>query len=156
MNCELCGEIVSLGKKHIVFESKGHKNGKIVLCKGCVSVGYSTKGDPVVYYDKMAKRVVMLEIPETFVYATLGSKMRKAYSHIAEECGWEVVRYVKVKEGMVYISELFDNSVIRRYFSLMVPGTWHKDVTYSAEECFRRSCKNIRDNYLGWVLRDKK
>jgi len=154
MKCEICGRGLD-NKKYVVFECRGHETGKIVLCKACMSVGYMTKGNPVVYYDKVQKKAVTLETPE-FVYFTGGSKMRDKVSWIAKECDWQVVRFAKPRDGVEYVSEIFDQAVIHRYFDLMVPGTWFKDASRTRDECFRKSCINIRTNYLGWVLRDKK
>jgi len=66
----------------------------------------------------------------------------------AVEMGWEL----NADDG-VSITEHWKKAVSNYWFGR--DGQWHRSLEISIHECFRRSCRNIREYYAMWLIRKK-
>jgi hypothetical protein len=137
MNCAVCGESVGENKKFICYIAQ---SGQVTLCTSCITKGVRKGSGSIVTKDGV--------IPKpSLVFAS----SNKEVCEIAMAEGWTAIPGENYTAGPdeQHVQIHWEKAQQKYWFS--GDGEWEKAVSLSVHECFRRSCRNIRDYYGVWM-----
>ena len=140
MICDVCREILEADRKYVVY-LLGSIQARI--CTKCIMRGVRAGSGAIVTKNDCVMQPFL-------AFYTAHEKARE----IAEEAGWLVAPIEESGTEVEVITEHWDRAQNQYWFANN--GTWVRDVRVPVNECFKRSCENIRDNYGLWLIREKK
>lgn len=139
MNCVVCKIEVGENKKYAIFMMDKKQ---VVICKSCLRKGNSAKAGSIVMEHGVIERPVLM-------FGSGEDDLRE----IAKSEGWEVTKSVvmEAEPGVWFITNHWD--MARKYFFFNKDGSWGRIASKPSAErdCFRRSCRNIRDYFGVWL-----
>lgn len=136
MKCECCGEELGGDKNYVLYALRGEAR-HVRLCKACMMLGMRAPSGSIIA-DKEVIDPPKLAFPF--------KSNRAEYCKVAREEGWLTN---SLPGNAVVIDTHYEQALVNNYFDGL---QWRKNLAKTSVECFRRSCKNIKEFYPQWLV----
>ena len=132
MQCDVCENQVGDEQKYVCYITK---RGQITLCTSCISKGMRKGSGGIVTKTAILPKPVLVFSGGGDI-ATLIAEEEGWQKSLGEQDAWQISRH-----WVMALDHYWFGS----------NGKWFKDVSMSVTDCFRRSCRNIRDYFGMWL-----